>query len=307
TLHDMWALTGHCSYSYECERWQTGCGKCPRLDEPVALRRDTTAFHWRLKNRTYGNSHLRIVTPCQWLADIVRKSPLLGRFQVHHIPYGLDTEVYRPLERGMARDILGLPQDAPLILFAADSVADARKGARYFEQAIAILAAQRTDLAVAIMGQNSDQMNIPKSVKTWNLGVISDDRLIAAAYAAVDIFACPTMADTGPQTVLESMACGTPVVAFDDSGIEERVTHMEDGYLARYQDEKDLAHGLSTLLDDSTLRKRMGDRARGTMVQRFSLEQEAKGYLDVYQELVEEVGRVEAQARPLPYQVPTIS
>ena len=285
TLHDMWALTGHCSYTYDCERWQTGCGKCPRLDEPVALRRDTTAFHWRLKNRTYGNSHLRIVTPSRWLTDAARKSPLLGRFDVRHIPYGVDTEVFRPLPKPLARQFLGLPTDKPLVLFAADNIAEKRKGVDAFRQAIDRLSQGAAEIVT--FGQNSGQVQV-RGVKTWDLGVINDDRLIAAAYAASDVFVSTSLADNLPNTILESLACGTPIAAFDAGGVGDMVRHMETGFLARSHDIADLAQGLIQLLSNSELCQRLSARAREVAVGEYSQDLQATRYMELYEELVRE-------------------
>ena len=123
TLHDAWLLAGHCSHSFDCERWKTGCGSCPRLDIPPALRRDGTAFNWQRKREIYQNSRLSLVCPSQWLADKVRQSILMpGADRLEVIPNGVDTSVFKPGDKAAARERLGWPQEASIVMFAANGV-----------------------------------------------------------------------------------------------------------------------------------------------------------------------------------------
>ncbi|MEE9285669.1 MAG: glycosyltransferase family 4 protein [Dehalococcoidia bacterium] len=286
TLHDMWPLTGHCSYSLDCERWRTGCGACPRLEVDVPLRRDTTALHWRLKRWAYRGADLTVVAPSRWLADVARRSPLLGCFPVRHIPYGLDTDVFRPLDKAMARTLLGLPIGPPLALFVADNAADPRKGARSFVEALDRLPDDlRDEMGVILLGQNTGAVASMARVRWWDLGTVSDDRLLAAVYSAADVSVCPTLADNLPNTVLESMACGTPVVAFDAGGVADLVRPMETGCLAPAQDAGALAHGLEALLTDSSLRARLGEGCRAVARREYDLSVQAERYGALYREL----------------------
>src|SRR5580765_817261 len=127
-LSDMWPMTGHCTYSFDCERWQTGCGSCPILSDPPELYADRTAMLWRIKRWLYSHSNLSIVAPSNWIARLAEQSPLLGRFQTRVIPNGLDTDVFRPLPREEARRILQIDPAQRVILFSAQSLSDYRKG-----------------------------------------------------------------------------------------------------------------------------------------------------------------------------------
>src|ERR671938_1409562 len=114
-LQDQWAMTGHVSYSFDCERWRRGCGECPYLTVYPPLSRDTTAFLWRLKRAVYGRSRLTLVVPSRWLERMVRESPLLERFPVHRIPRGIDATVFAPGSQAEARRRLGLPLDRRIV------------------------------------------------------------------------------------------------------------------------------------------------------------------------------------------------
>lgn len=293
TLHDMWALTGHCPYCYDCDRWLAGCGRCPRLSDYPALPMDTTALHWRVKEMLYSRSRIVVVAPSRWLANLAQRSPLLGRFPVHHIPYGLDLTIFRPLGKDIARELLGLPQGRQLVLFAANDLRESRKGTGLFLEALQHL--DEDDLpgvGVVTLGGGATGLQLPTKLPWWHLGTITDDRLLRAAYSATDVFVCASPVDNLPNTVLESFACGTPVVGFNIGGIPDMISHMETGYLARETDPKDLARGIQTLLKDPKLRHDLGLAARKKAEKEYGMELQASRYENLYKMALATNGKV---------------
>ena len=274
-LQDQWAMTGHVAYSLDCERWKHGCGSCPYLDEYPRLQHDTTALLWRLKNRVYERSTLTLIVPSRWMLELVEASPLLSRFPVRRIPHGVDTTVFRPLPKEEARTRLGLPPDRKIVLFAASHLNERRKGLDLLERALALM---ETPPLLALAGEGE----APRSVESHALGPIADDELLAAAYAAADAVAVPTIADALTQTAIESIACGTPCVTFDRGGVTDVVTHMETGYQARFGDVADLARGLQTVLEENAY----GPRCRATAEAEFSVGLQVRRYVELYEELL---------------------
>jgi len=286
-LDDMWAFTGHCAYDLGCGRWKTGCGSCPILSDYPALRHDRTALLWRVKQRIYDRSSLTLVVPSRWMAGLVRESPLLQRHPVHVIPYGLDTEVFRPIPQAAARNVLGIDPARRVVLFGAHFASERRKGGEVLLDALARLPAQvQQRLELLVIGRESEHIRgqIPCPVR-W-LGALKDDRLLATVYAAADVFVLPTLADNLPNTILESMACGTPVVSFDVGGVAEAVRHRDTGYVARAGDAADLAEGIRLLLDDDAMRQRLGRRSHEVAEQEYGLELQARRFLALYEGLV---------------------
>jgi glycosyltransferase involved in cell wall biosynthesis len=272
-LHDMWAFTGHVTYSYDCERWRHGCVSCPYLDEYARLPRDTASLLWRWKSFLYARSQFTIVTPSKWLGRLAGSSPLLGRFPVHVIPNGVDLERFRPRDRRAARERLGLDPHRPTVLFAGADLADRRKGG-----ALLVEAMRRLDRDVQLVVAGG--AGVP-GLGATPLGVLDEQRM-ADAYAAADVYVLPTRADNLPNTAVESIACGTPVVAFSVGGVPEVVRHLETGYLAPPEDAAALAEGLRTLLDDDELRARLGANARALAEAEFAIEQQARRLADLY-------------------------
>lgn len=289
-LSDMWPFTGHCAYAFDCERWKTGCGRCPTLTDYPALRHDRTALLWRIKQRVYQRSSLSIVAPSRWIAGLARQSPLLGHCPVSVIPNGLDTEVFRPIPKATARQALHLDPEKQFVLFGAHFASDRRKGPGLLAQALERFAGMpgAADIELLVIGRETATLKLPDALPVRRLGAIHDDPLLAVIYSAADVFVLPTLADNLPNGIIESMACGTPVVSFDVGGVSEAVRHMDTGYLARAQDAKDLARGLRVVLEDAPRRKAMGRRCREVVEEEYGLERQARRFLGLYQELLKD-------------------
>ncbi len=294
TLHDMWPLTGHCSFSFECDRWRTGCGSCPHPEVFPAVERDSTALEWRLKDRVWGASSLTVVSPSRWLADVARDS-MLGRFDIEVIPHGIDTSTLRPVGRDAARQALGLPLEGPVLLFGAAFVADRRKGPDLFLEALAGLAdTRRRSVTVALMGHWGRALGgqiAELGCSVADLGFVGTDRLKAVVYSAADAFVFTSRADNSPLTILESLACGTPVVAFDVGGVGELVRDGVNGLLAPAEDPGALSASLASLLGSADLAARLGAAARARVEEEHPATLAARRHLELYESVAGRRGR----------------
>lgn len=286
-LSDMWPLTGHCCYSYECDRWKTGCGTCPLLSDEPALRKDRTALLWRAKQRIYAGANVTLVAPSRWIAGIAAQSPLVKHWPVEVIPNGLNLTVFRPVRKAAAREVLGLPQDEAVILFSSVETKAYRKGGTFVAEAVhALKGKTRTPFRLLVVGNRASEWERALDVPVTTINAVKDDHLLATLYSAADVFLHPALADNLPNGVLESLACGTPVVAFDVGGVGEAVRPMETGYLARDKDAQDLAAGLQRLLDDDDLRRRLGIRCRAVAEAEYDMELQTQRFEALYQRVL---------------------
>ena len=284
-LSDMWPMTGHCAYSGACERWRTGCGECPDLGGWPAIGRDTTAKLWRMKDALYGESRIHVVAPSSWTERLARESPLLGRFPVSRIPNGIDTGVFRPREQASARASLGIDARARVIAFVAHGLdANARKGS---EDAIKALSGLSIDDGVVLLagaGGESWQGRVPFRLK--RLGFVTDDETLANVYSSADVLLAPSRVENLPNTVLEALACGLPVVASEAGGMRDAVRHMTTGWLARAGETDALTEGLRRLLEDGDLRTAMSREARRLAETEFSRDGEIAAFEALYRRIL---------------------
>ncbi|RUT00236.1 glycosyl transferase group 1/2 family protein [Dulcicalothrix desertica PCC 7102] len=291
TLHDMWSFTGHCAYSYDCARWQSGCGKCPNLDTYPAVTRDSTHIEWKLKNWVYSQSNLTIVTPSHWLTKQAQQS-MLKRFPIYHIPYGIDTEAYQPLDSEQCRYLLGIPNNKKVLLFAAEILKDTRKGGDLLFKALQSLPASlKAETVLLTFGFSGDTISEQLGIKAINLGYISSDRLKSIAYSAADLFIFPTRADNLPLVLQESMACGTPMVSFKIGGVPDLVRPNITGYLATPEDAQDFSNGIVQLLEDRKLHGQMSQNCREIALAEYTLEVQTQRYIELYRQVLEKQGR----------------
>lgn len=288
TLHDMWSFTGHCTYSYDCEKWQTGCGNCPYLDTYPAIPIDNTRLEWKLKDWIYRHSNLTIVTPSKWLAEQAKKS-MLNRFSIYHIPNGIDTDVYHPLNRAECRSVLRIPQDKKVLMFVSFGLSDSRKGGDLLIGALHSLPESlKKDTILLILGQQGEKLTETVSIPTINLGYISGDLLKSIAYSAADLFVFPTRADNLPLVLQESMACGIPMVSFDIGGVSDLVRPGITGELANPENVRDFAQKIIELLEDNGEREKLSQNCREIAVKEYSIEIQAKGYIELYSQILKQ-------------------
>jgi glycosyltransferase involved in cell wall biosynthesis len=290
TLHDMWSFTGHCAYSFGCERWEDGCHHCPMwrenkgLDEIPRTFRDNSRSEWRRKRSVYRRTPISVVAPTRWLADMAQRS-ILAPDAVHHVPYPLDTAAYAAMDQDSARELLGLPAGRPMALFGAAQLHNERKGMRLLTEAVERARRERPELELLAMGPTGGLLGELRGAHA--VGEVTDPRLQRAVYSAADVLVLPSLADNQPLSMLEAMACSRPVVAFDAGGIPETVRHMETGWVAPAGDAEALAAGLVALLGDDELRARLGAASRQHIERENDLRGQARRYGEVYAEAIE--------------------
>jgi glycosyltransferase involved in cell wall biosynthesis len=287
-MQDLWALTGHCAFPYDCERWRIGCGRCPYPDTPPVIQRDATYIEWRLKKWAYSRSKLTIVALSQRHAEYARQG-LLGRFQIHIIPNGVDTDTFRPQDRNRCRSALDIPLDRHVMMFAAIALNEQRKGGDLLIKALRQLPESiRSNLVLLLVGGNAATVREAVDIQTIELGVVNQPEKMVTAYCASDLFVSPTRAETFSLVIAEAMSCGVPFVAFNIGGVLDLVEPGSAGYLARPEDPADFAKGILDLLSDESQRRALGKNARSIALSEYSASSVAARHIRLYEALVAE-------------------
>ena len=279
TLHDMWAFCGAEHYTEEY-RWRDGYSRHNRPDYESGL--DLNRWVWSRKTK-HWKQPIQIVTPSHWLGQCVRESSLMRDWPVSVIPNALNTDFWRPVEQSFARNLLSLPKDVPLLLFGAmGGGSDPRKGFDLLLDSLQYLRTELPELELVVFGQLRPKDSENLGFKVHYTGHLYDDISLRTVYSAADIFAVPSRQDNLPNTGVEAMACGTPVVAFDTCGLADIVNHQLTGYLAKAFDPEDFARGIKWTLDDGKRHSVLGENARQQAVAKFDSKVVAKQYLKLY-------------------------
>jgi glycosyltransferase involved in cell wall biosynthesis len=316
TFHDMWPLTGGCHYALDCTAYQQECGQCPYLKRPHAG--DLSHRIWKKKRALFQGARLSMVTPSHWLNRCVKSSSLLKHLEVSTIHNPVDPEVFHPADREAACRNLGLDPQKQYILFGAATMKNVMKGYPYFVEAIRHLSDMvkrdradrdgadhgQADLGQADHGQadhgqaDHDRVEIllfgktrEDSVEafpfpTRNIAFVDSTRTLVELYSVAHVFVIPSLQDNLPNTILESMLCGCPVVGFRTGGIPEMIRHKENGYLADLRSSKDLAEGMLWVLS-SPSHDSLSAGARESVLRDYSMKASVEAYLELYNNLLD--------------------
>jgi glycosyltransferase involved in cell wall biosynthesis len=293
-LHDMNAITGGCHYDEDCGKHISGCGACPQLGstDPEDLSRQV----WKRKQEVLSAlevNRLHISAPSRWMLELVKNSPLLSRFPVTLIPYGIDLEEFAPRDRRFAREVLGIPQGAQVVMFVSDHLTNRRKGFSFLSEAISGML-QVPNLFLLSVGRGKLMETAP--IPCLHMGNVLKNRYLSMIYSAADLFVVPSLQDNLPNTVLESMACGTPVVGFDVGGIPDIVRPGRTGQLVPVGDSVALGQAMTHLFNAPSTCRQMGAECRKVVMEEYSYELSATRHATLYESLITK-NALEAEGR----------
>ncbi|MDD2851702.1 MAG: glycosyltransferase family 4 protein [Desulfuromonadaceae bacterium] len=289
TLHDSWAFTGGCHIPLDCDRYIGKCGNCATLGSRFDY--DLSRWIWNRKFNSWRGLDITLVTPSNWLAACVRSSSLFRGKRVEVIPNGLDFGTMSCIDKHIARKMFSLDLEKKYILFGAvNATSDKNKG---FQHVVSALRAVLKELAaldceLLVFGGYEPAEFSGFGLKTHYIGYLHDEVSINLLYSAADVFIAPSLQENLPNTIMEAMACGLPVVAFSVGGIPDIVNHKLNGYLAQPYNTDDLAHGLLSILSNLPFCEQLSRTAQDTIKDRFNINDVAGKHLDLYSTLVKD-------------------
>lgn len=267
TLHDLNPFLGGFHYLMY---FTAVAAHFSQLDEWIKKEKQTS-----LKDRP----RLQIVSPSIWLKELSSKSSLFAPFQHHHIPYGVDLQIYQPRENEVRKE-MGLPMDKKLVLFVADSLQDQRKGMEYLVEMFQKY--KWEDCCLVTVGQGELP---PLPLPVISLGFIMEEVRMAKVYASVDVFVIASLEDNFPNTVLESLACGIPVVGFEVGGIKDVVQNGVNGFLSEIGDIECMVKNIKLIIEDKDLRRKLQKGARESALL-YSFSSQASQYKALYNRMI---------------------
>ncbi len=282
SLHVLLPITGGCIYTGDCEGFTRLCGNCPQLKRPRP--HDATHKFFRTKEHWYKKLNLHFVGNSEWTTAQARRSSLAKYAKsIRTIHYGLNVEQFKPVNKKVAREALGIAPDKFIIGFACSDFTERRKGAHLLMEALKSFPAKEITLAVFGSGLWPQGAT---DVETLLMGSIGSSRLQSLYYSALDVFAMPTKVETFGLVALEAMACETPVVAYPGGGLADVVA---DGVTGLIEQETGSVAGLVRMLHwmwkHPIERTEMGLAARQRVIEKFSDSLMASRYTKLYQEL----------------------
>ncbi|WP_418223286.1 glycosyltransferase [Clostridium isatidis] len=276
TLHDTWAFTGRCAFTFGCEKWKTGCGNCKNLSIYPTTKRDVSDRLWIKKKNLFTRLNKEkaiFVTPSEWLKGLVKES-FLKEYKVEVINNGVEKSNFLDIDKSILRKQFNLPLDKKIVLFVAADPNDERKGVKYI---LDILDKADDNTLFVSMGKKIDIEN----EKLIQLGYISDRKAIYKVYRMSDVFVIPSLDDNFPTTVLEAFANGVPVIGFDSGGIIEQIVNGINGYLVCNKDSSNLHEKIKSAIDEKEINQ-LEERVITIFNRRYDLKNFICNYIKLY-------------------------
>ena len=286
TCHDMWPFTGGCYHNRGCNHFHTGCGDCQYLKKPAM--NDLSARKFRQKQRLFDASNVHFVTPSAWLSLQASASPIAAQKPIAVIPNAIDTKVFKPGNATEAMAGLGIPATSRVIAFAAANLSNPKKG---FYEFIALLKrlkeANVDNIHILLIGENKDGSAFDLPFPHTFTGYISDETAMVDCYQAASVYVTTSHEENLPTTIMESLACGTPVAAFAVGGIPEMVVDGETGWLSALFDVETLSNGiLQYLSEDDSKSLEMREKSRQAAVEYYDQLNVARRYAELYKRVL---------------------
>jgi len=283
SLHDMWAFTGGCHYDEACSGYKDSCGSCKVLGS--SKDNDLSRKVFNRKEKTFSQiENMTIVGLSKWLSNCANHSTLLKNKKHVSLPNPIDTNIFKPFDKEKARELWSLPKDKKLVLFGTlGATSDPRKGFDELNNTLHKL--ENKDIEFVVFGSSEPRESQNFGFKTHYLGSLADDVSLVTLYSAVDVIIISSLQENLSNVILESLACGTPVVGFDIGGNSDMIIHKETGYLAKPFDTDNLAFGIEWVLNSENYNE-LCQNAREKIFREFDSIVVGKKYIELYEDIL---------------------
>jgi glycosyltransferase involved in cell wall biosynthesis len=284
TLHDPWALTGHCIHPFDCQGWKHGCGSCPDLKTEFTIANDATALNYHFKQFLYDKTDTDIVVASKWMLDLVNNSPIMHKFEKHLIPFGINLDVFHPQDQLSAKKKLGIPEGNLVISFRSQDWK--LKGLEYIK---AVLNRLEVDFPITLL-TFSHRGLLPEFLNKYHLvelGWVFDETEIVNGYNAADIFIMPSTAESFGMMAMETMACGKPIIVFDETALAETVCAPYGGISVPKKNVEMLYSATYELLTNREKRISLGENALKIAKEKYDVKLYIRRMIELYAHVID--------------------
>jgi len=277
-MHDCYLVSGRCAYPGDCRLYETGCDEsCPTPDEYPALAPAKIPGAWRYRRELFcGAEGIPLAANSGWTLAAARRS-LAGLRFADTVYYGLDARLFKPIDRSLARRLVGIAEDRFVILGGAVNMAERRKGAALLRELVAALGDEAEFLVFGAEAAGIDRVH--------PTGLLRDYRKMPLLYSAADLFVATSLEEAFGQTLCEAAACGIPSVAFRVGGIPEIARHDCNARLVKPFDVARLVEEVRGFMRDAERRAAFGRAGRELVENEFTLEAQGARWMKYLDEL----------------------
>ncbi len=284
TLHDPWALTGHCVHPMDCQGWLSGCKKCPYLDRYSPLQEDNASSIWDIKKAIYKDLDIDIVVASSWMYDLVKKSPLTSHFKrVHLIPFGIDLDLFKRKEnRESIREKIGIKKNNFVVMFRQDS--QEWKGLFYLKEMLKEMKPSKS-ITLLTVGNTGLLREFNGKFQIIEYDWVNNNNLLVDLYSATDLFLMPSVAESFGLMAVEAMACSLPVIVFEGTALPKVTFASDCGIVLKSGDTKVFAKTVKRLIENPSECKQRGELGRKLAEQFYEKEKYHKQLIALYRNI----------------------
>ena len=281
---DYWPLTGHCAYPGDCNKWKKICKECPDLSTYPSIGLDQTQRLWKKKRRIFNNIDITLIVPTHKMYSEVKNSLFFKNKKIYKIPNGIDINSFFFEDKTFAKKSLNIPNIFTMLFIAHMAFNNYRKGTHLLERLLNKFKDEK-NIQFLIVGNDSFKWRKLgyKNIHTFDFTEnVRDKRLI---FCASDCKILTSINENFPNVILESMACGTPVIAFESGGVKEIISN-DNGILVEKENIEKMEDNIRHLKKNYSLFKKLSSNAMKTIKAKFSSEVEIKKYIQIYKKVL---------------------
>jgi glycosyltransferase involved in cell wall biosynthesis len=224
TIHDPWVLGGHCTYHFNCEKWQDQCGECSYLTTPFILDKDNSALNFEIKKQAIQNSNIEVIVASKWMAEKLEKSPVFKNKDINIIPFGVNQDIFRPMTKKSIRRKLDIPEDAIVLCFRCDY--SQFKGMDYIEYVLENIKTKKKIFLLLLANDFNKKFD---KFGYRAFGWVNDDERLAQIYNASDLFLMPSKMEAFGMMAIEAMSSGVLPIVLEGTALPEVVNSSKCG------------------------------------------------------------------------------
>ncbi|MCL2577716.1 MAG: glycosyltransferase [Defluviitaleaceae bacterium] len=288
TIHDPWAITGHCIHPLDCKGWTTGCKNCPSPEKYFTLKENTSSMLWDIKKSIYAQLDIDIVVASKWMKNMISISHLTSHFnKIHEIPLGINTDIFTDSnDKAAIRKKYKIPQNNFVIFFRSDREDENPfKGLSRIREMLNKL--KNTDnITLLTVGSKGNLYKFKRRFQVIEFGWINDELMLSELYAASDTFLMPSFAESFGLMAIEAMATGLPVIVYEGTALPDVIFAPDCGIAIRDRDEQGFANAVEMLINDTDERKRRGKLARELALKHYRFEDYVSRHIDLYENVI---------------------
>jgi glycosyltransferase involved in cell wall biosynthesis len=286
TLCDMWAFCGGENFTFT-KRYINGYKKSNR--PPYELGFDFNKWLWSRKKKNWNNKNINIIAPNNWMASCVKKSKLMKKFNLKVIPYPVNTNFWKPLNKNLCKNYFKLKKNTKYLLLMISYAEFDWKGGDLFLDSLNFLQDMNDKFEIILVGNPScrfKKLLNRSNFKVIDFSFVTNQNELRKIYNVSELIVIPSRIDNLPLKGLEASSCGLPIVCFDIGGMTDLVIHKQNGWLAKSYKTKDLACGIREILTNKKFRLQMSMFSRKNVVKKFKIKNVISQYVDFYKEIL---------------------